>query len=81
MKKRIGGDYGHLCNTEAATTLVRLLDSGTKRFMMCHMSKENNCTEALMQTLRTTFDENGCIEELNQVSLANRDMPSEVVVL
>ena len=42
LKQRILSDIGHLSNTACSDAAVKLLDSGTVRFMLGHLSKQNN---------------------------------------
>lgn len=42
LKQRILSDRGHLSNEACAAFLPELAKSGTKRFMLAHISKENN---------------------------------------
>ncbi len=46
LKRRILGGSGHLSNNACAQEVVRLCKCGTTRFVLAHLSKENN-TEAL----------------------------------
>lgn len=45
LKRRIMSDIGHLSNTVCAEFLPRLVKSGTKRFVLAHLSRENNMPE------------------------------------
>ena len=42
LKNRIAGRCGHLSNQECAKTVVELAKSGTKNFVLAHLSRENN---------------------------------------
>ena len=42
LKKRILSDEGHLSNRVCAAMLPKLAQSGTTRFLLAHLSKENN---------------------------------------
>ena len=50
MKKRILSDKGHLSNDACAETLVKLIESGTTRFFLGHLSRENNIPQLAYQT-------------------------------
>ena len=50
LKRRIGGPNGHLCNEDCANFLPQLVNSGTTRFILAHLSKENNTPEIAYQT-------------------------------
>ncbi len=42
LKKRIAGEKGHLSNNAAADFAVRLIESGTTKLILGHLSRENN---------------------------------------
>ena len=42
LKMRIMSDRGHISNNACSAELVRLLNSGTKRFILGHLSQKNN---------------------------------------
>ena len=50
VKRRILSDKGHLCNEVCAETAVRLLESGTTRFCLAHLSRDNNMPRLAYQT-------------------------------
>jgi phosphoribosyl 1,2-cyclic phosphodiesterase len=45
LKRRISSDIGHLSNKDCAEFLVRLAASGAARFILGHLSRENNTPE------------------------------------
>lgn len=42
LKRRIHGEQGHLSNDLASVEIKKLIDNGTKRFILGHLSEENN---------------------------------------
>ena len=50
LKRRILSDTGHLSNTSCADELVPLSETGTSRFLLAHLSAENNTPEVAYQT-------------------------------
>ncbi|MBR4554399.1 MAG: MBL fold metallo-hydrolase [Ruminococcus sp.] len=42
LKQRIASEVGHLSNTDCAETLGELIRHGTRRFVLGHLSRENN---------------------------------------
>lgn len=51
LKQRILSDTGHLSNTNAAKTALKLVESGTENVALGHLSNENNTPEiALIET-------------------------------
>jgi Metal-dependent hydrolases of the beta-lactamase superfamily I len=78
LKTRIASSTGHLGNIESAETLLKLLKEGCNKFALCHMSKENNTREIVLNTMQTTFmEENAKMGEdcLMQLSLRNEISP------
>lgn len=45
LKRRILSDIGHISNAVCAEFLPKLVQSGTKRFVLAHLSRENNMPE------------------------------------
>lgn len=50
LKKRISSSLGHLSNENCADTLVELLNSGTTKFMLGHLSEQNNQPQLAMKS-------------------------------
>lgn len=50
LKRRILGVKGHLSNDACAETVTRLLENGTARFFLGHLSRENNIPQLAYQT-------------------------------
>jgi phosphoribosyl 1,2-cyclic phosphodiesterase len=49
LKKRVGGDYGHLSN-QVACDILRKLDSGNLQFVVAaHLSQTTNCPKVVQQ--------------------------------
>jgi phosphoribosyl 1,2-cyclic phosphodiesterase len=51
------GENGHLSNEVAGKTVAYLADRGTRRFLLGHLSKENNFPELAYQTVLNALDE------------------------
>ncbi|MGE5327938.1 MAG: MBL fold metallo-hydrolase [Deltaproteobacteria bacterium] len=82
LKRRILSENGHLCNEDAARTIVNLVESGMKNFLLGHLSTENNFPELALQTVTNSLEEIGikigrdiCLE------VAPRYAPSTVITL
>jgi phosphoribosyl 1,2-cyclic phosphodiesterase len=45
LKRRIGGDFGHLANEVAASILAQIAHAGLNRVVAAHLSKQNNTRE------------------------------------
>lgn len=55
LKQRILSDHGHLSNDACADAAAELVRSGTTRFVLAHLSRENNLPELAMQTSLCTL--------------------------
>lgn len=75
LKQRILSDYGHLSNFDCAAALAQLALSGTSRFMLMHLSKENNAPELAYTTCCGIMENQGAAFE--QLVVAPRDSASE----
>lgn len=51
LKRRIAGDHGHLSNEAAGEVVAYMAQKGTKKFLLGHLSKENNFPELAYQTV------------------------------
>jgi len=82
LKARIKSDQGHLGNHQASAFLADNISDNLSHICFAHLSKNNNTPETVLQTLKKTFSDRGII--LNghqQISVLNRNMPSEVIRL
>ncbi len=61
LKYRIMSEKGHLCNEDSAKTVLKLMQSGCKKFVLCHLSHENNSVQCLTSTLKNTLLQNNYI--------------------
>ncbi len=59
LKRRILSDLGHLSNTECSGFLPELVRNGTKRFILAHLSRENNMPEIAYQESLNELNSNG----------------------
>lgn len=59
LKRRILSDIGHLSNDVCSQTVTDLLDSGTTRFFLGHLSKENNFPDLAYETTACALREKG----------------------
>lgn len=55
LKRRILSDVGHLSNISCATEIANLVKHGTARFLLAHLSRENNTPELAYQTAMCEF--------------------------
>lgn len=59
LKRRILSDKGHLSNDACANTLTKLIQSGSTRFILGHLSRENNIPQLAFETSHTALNETG----------------------
>lgn len=82
LKKRISADRGHLCNDDSATAVVKLASNGCKRFVMCHLSAQNNEPEKILLSLSKEFLKRGLSYENDvDIEIAPRQSPSKPFIL
>lgn len=62
LKRRIDGPNGHLSNLDSSDALERLAFSGTRQFVLAHLSKENNSPSLAYSTVCRFLQKDG-IEE------------------
>lgn len=62
LKQRILSDRGHLSNTACDEFAQELIKSGTTRFVLSHLSRENNIPEIARQSAVCALDEIGAKE-------------------
>lgn len=63
LKRRIMSEIGHLSNTAAAEFAVKLAESGTKHFLLGHLSRENNTPNTATACVEKALAEKGYIRE------------------
>ena len=59
LKQRILGAKGHLSNEDCAKACVDLAKKGTKKFILGHISENNNAPELAFNYVGKTLSENG----------------------
>ena len=69
LKKRVGGDLGHLENTEAATLLAKLDNTKLQHIIAAHLSAKNNTPALAQKALSGVLN---C--ELDWVGLADQNL-------
>lgn len=82
LKQRIAGDNGHLSNEAAGKVIAYMAEKGTKRFLLGHLSKENNFPELAYQTVCNALCEK-CLHAGTDVmvDVALRDRVGKVIEL
>ena len=62
LKERIRGSHGHLSNRACADALLRLAKTGSARFMLAHLSEENNMPLLAQQSAVSFLEAHGLRE-------------------
>ncbi len=65
LKERILSNHGHLSNERCAETAVRLAESGTTRFVLGHLSEENNMPSLAYETTHSAMTLAGIRENVD----------------
>ena len=82
LKKRVDGQDGHLCNTDCAKAVCCLFLSGTKHFVLGHLSQENNSPSTAEKEIVSALNALSAVRgEQYFLSVANRYYPSDPVIL
>ena len=77
LKRRILSDKGHLSNDCAAELAAYLAENGTDRFVLAHLSEQNNIPELAFATALSAL---GDIERLGiRLAVAEVDLPTMLV--
>lgn len=65
LKQRVLGAKGHLSNFACSEYIKELAQSGTTRFVLSHLSQENNMPDIARQTAVCALDEIGLKQEMD----------------
>jgi phosphoribosyl 1,2-cyclic phosphodiesterase len=80
LKQRILSDLGHLCNDIAGKVVAHLASCGTQKFLLGHLSAENNFPELAFQTVKNALKEKSIIAGKDvYLGVAYRDRASEAI--
>ena len=81
LKERIAGPTGHLSNKTAGQTINYLINSGLKKAVLGHLSKESNFPELAYQTVVNEILSNGTNIDNFNLSVASRDFPGKLITI
>jgi phosphoribosyl 1,2-cyclic phosphodiesterase len=59
LKKRVGGDRGHLSNDQACEMLLRMLGPRTHTLVLAHLSETNNTPQIALDCARRALESRG----------------------
>ncbi len=80
LKQRIVGSHGHLSNDDCALAVLDLLKKGTQKFILSHLSKDNNFPELAVLTVDSHLRSEGASPgEDFQLEIASRFAVSKPV--
>lgn len=78
LKKRIASDFGHLSNEACGKLVKKLYENGVTKFVLGHLSKENNFPELAYQTVLNELNSSSSKVPFH-LSVAGRDSIDEVI--
>ncbi|RKJ39010.1 MBL fold metallo-hydrolase [Acutalibacter sp. 1XD8-33] len=65
LKRRILSDHGHLSNGACAAFLPQLLKSGVRRFLLAHLSRENNSPQMALSAALSALTQAGYVRDVD----------------
>ena len=74
LKQRISSRHGHLSNEDCAAFASRLAETGTRRILLAHLSRENNTPEVALAAVRAAVPDE-CVD----IIIASPDEPVELI--
>lgn len=81
LKRRILSEIGHLSNDGCAQAVTQLIKTGTTRFVLGHLSRENNIPQLAYQNTYSALTEVGAKEGQDfLLSVAPRDNQSKITI-
>ena len=81
IKQRINGVHGHLSNADCTTEIARLVSCGSTRFVLGHLSEQNNLPQLAAQTARAVLSAKNMLENSDYtLTVARAREPIPVVV-
>ena len=80
LKQRILSDHGHLSNDSCGEALASLIDNGSEKLLLGHLSKENNTPFSALNTVQKILGEKGYKRNSDYVmNVARRDGISDPI--
>ena len=61
LKRRIASKYGHLSNNQCAETIKKLIEGNVRRFVLAHLSENNNRPETALAHSKNYLADNNLI--------------------
>ena len=81
LKKRISGECGHLSNKDCAKYVLSLAEKGAKRFVLAHLSEQNNTPQVAFETVKLSLTSAGFeIDRDYELMVAPRNENSRMLI-
>lgn len=77
IKQRIKGIKGHLSNDDCGQAIAKLASEGHNRFLLAHMSENNNNLEIAKQTVDSILLQNGVDPKSIEINFASKSLSNE----
>ncbi len=82
LKNRIQSNTGHLNNHDAAAFIAAHYQKGVRHILLCHLSKENNTPELVLQAVNDAMEKQGkSFDQYTQLLALPRTHPSTLFTL
>jgi phosphoribosyl 1,2-cyclic phosphodiesterase len=82
LKRRILSEHGHLSNMDSGYLAARLTESGTKRIVLAHLSKENNTPVLARETVCNSLTCIGAVAGRDmELAVAPADEPGDLYII
>ena len=81
LKRRIQSNNGHLSNNDCSAVLPQLAASGTKQFVLGHLSQNNNMGLLAHQASEQALLQSGLSPQDFTLQVAQRSQPSTPIIL
>ena len=82
LKKRILSEHGHLSNDDSGSFAKILLESGVRRIVLAHLSRENNTPRLALETVGRQISASGAVVGRDvKLDVAPPDGMSEVYIM
>lgn len=81
IKRRIKGITGHLSNDACGQAIAQLANEGHTRFLLAHMSENNNNIEIAKQTVESILTQNGINPNSIEINYATKNLSGEEYII
>lgn len=81
VKQRIKSNIGHLSNDVCGQTIARLAQNGHSRFLLTHLSENNNTQEIARQTIESILKENSINISKIEINFESKTLSNEEYII